>query len=467
MIIELSVEQQALFDYIEDTENHVFVTGRAGTGKSTLLSYLTANTDKTFAVCAPTGVAALNVSGVTIHSLFTFPLGVLGEVDVGRHLSRRTREVLRAIDMLVIDEISMVSSDLMDAIDRALRVARSKRKIPFGGAQIVMFGDPYQLAPVAPHDPQERKYIEDNYQSLWFFDAHVWREAGIERFELSQIFRQSDERFKEILNAIRDGSVTKDMLEELNDAGNRNPENPDVIRLATINEKVNLVNRDRMSLLKTESKLFQATYSDGAEKIFGKALPADTRLELKVGAQVMFIKNDDNTTYKDSSGQRLRRWVNGTIGHVIDLPKSGLVIVEVDGEEIEVGPSTWEKIRYEVEEDFDEDSGKVREVLVPVTLAEFKQIPLRLAWAVTIHKSQGQTYDEVQIDMGSGAFSPGQTYVALSRVRSLDGLYLNRPISMKDVMVDQDVVRFMSGRPATAHLVQEPLATSSEHLPPF
>lgn len=369
--------------------------------------------------------------------------------------------------MLVIDEISMVSADMMDAIDRAMRIARGKKKLPFGGAQIVMFGDPYQLAPVAPHDPQERKYLEDNYQSLWFFDAQVWREAGIERFELSQIFRQSDERFKEILNALRDGTISQDMLDELNAAGNRPSENEDVIRLATVNEKVNQVNRTRMSLITAKPKLFQAVYSEGAEKAFGKALPAETHLELKVGAQVMFIKNDDSNTFKDSSGQRLRRWVNGTIGRVIDLPASGAVIVEVDGEEIEVGPSTWEKIRYEIEEDFDEETGKVREVLVPITLAEFKQIPLRLAWAVTIHKSQGQTYDEVQIDMGSGAFSPGQTYVALSRVRSLEGLYLTRPISMRDVMVDPDVVRFMSGKPATAHLDLEPLATSSEHLPPF
>ena len=156
--------------------------------------------------------------------------------------------------------------------------------------------------------------------------------------------------------------------------------------------------------------------------------------------------------------------MNGTIGHVVDLPKSGLVVVDVDGEEIEVGPSVWEKVRYEVEEDFDEASGKTREVLVPITLAEFKQIPLRLAWAVTIHKSQGQTYDEVQRDMGRGAFSPGQTYVALSRVRSLEGLYLTRPINMRDVMVDSDVVRFMSGAKLPD---QERAATSSEHLPPF
>jgi len=302
---------------------------------------------------------------------------------------------------------------------------------------------------------------------MWFFDAHVWREAELERFELSEIFRQSDERFKEILNSIRDGSVTGEMLEELNQAGNRQPPHSDVIRLATINETVNAVNRQRMNLITTKPKTFLASYSEGAEKIFGRALPAETQLELKVGAQVMFIKNDDTSMTKGSDGARVRRWVNGTIGHVIDLPASGLVVVEVDGEEIEVGPSTWEKVRYEVEEEFDEASGRVKETLVPITLAEFKQVPLRLAWAVTIHKSQGQTYDEVQIDMGRGAFSPGQTYVALSRVRSLEGMYLNRPITMRDVMVDKDVIRFMSGAIPAPDLDQEPLATNSEHLPPF
>jgi hypothetical protein len=462
LIIELSDEQRSLFEYIENTDAHVFVTGRAGTGKSTLLSHLTANTEKSFAVCAPTGVAALNVGGVTIHSLFTFPLGLLGEVDIGKHLSRRTRDVLKALDMLVIDEVSMVSADLMDAMDRAMRIARGRRNLPFGGAQVVMFGDPYQLAPVPPRDPQERAYMAENYQSGWFFDAHVWRDAGLERFELSEIFRQADSNFKEILNAIRDGSVTQDMLDVMNKAGNRFPPHSDVIKLATINETVNSVNHQRMALIESEPKLFRATYSEGAANAFGRVLPAETDLYLKVGAQVMFIKNDDSGS-KNSAGVTTRRWVNGTIGRVTALPKSGLVVVDVEGEVLEVGPSTWEKVRYEVEEDFDEATGKVKEVLVPITLAEFKQIPLRLAWAVTVHKSQGQTYDEVQIDMGRGAFSPGQTYVALSRVRALEGLYLTRAITLRDVMVDADVVRFMSG----ATISPELSTTSSEHLPPF
>jgi ATP-dependent exoDNAse (exonuclease V) alpha subunit len=438
--VRLSIEQQNLFDYIEQSENNIFVTGRAGTGKSTLLSYLVDNTQKNVAVCAPTGVAALNVGGVTIHSLFGFPFGILGEHDIARHLNRRTREVLAALDVLVIDEVSMVNADLMDAISKSMGIARGRRKIPFGGAQIVMFGDPYQLSPV-PGNNEERAYMAENYQSPWFFDAHVWREDSLERFELGEIFRQSDEEFKQILNAIRVGEVKQEMLDRLNQAGNRFPPHDDVIRLATINASVDSTNRERMSRLTTKPKTFEAIFNASDESAFGKTLPADPMLELKVGAQVMFIKNDDG---KRTGEGTLKRWVNGTIGHVVDMPSSGGVVVEVDGERLDVGRSTWEKVRYEIEEEFDEETGKVKEVLVTIPLAEYQQIPLRPAWSVTIHKSQGQTYDEVVIDLGRGAFSPGQTYVALSRVRSLEGLYLTRAIKMSDVMVDKDVVRFMS-----------------------
>jgi ATP-dependent DNA helicase PIF1 len=446
--VVLSEEQQRLFEYIESTENNVFVTGRAGTGKSTLLTHLIENTEKKVAVCAPTGVAALNVGGATIHSLFGFPIGILGTQEIRRHLSRRTREVLAAIDMLVIDEVSMVNADLMDGIDTALGIAKGRTKLPFGGTQVVMFGDPYQLAPV-PGDNEVRAYMAENYQSNWFFDAHVWRNDSLERYELTEIFRQKDENFKHILNAIRVGQATQEMLDEINSAGNRWPTHDDVIRLATINNQVNSVNQSRLARIDVQSKTFHAIYGDGDQRAFGNTLPAEPVIELKVGAQVMFIKNDDgNKRAKD--GTVLKRWVNGTIGRVVELPSSGGVVVEVEGERLEVGMSTWEKVRYEIDEEFDEATGKVKEVLVAVPVAEFRQIPLRLAWAVTIHKSQGQTYDEVQIDMGSGAFSPGQTYVALSRVRSLEGLFLTRAIRMNDIMVDPNVLRFMSG-------VREPL----------
>lgn len=442
--VELSDEQRKLFEYIESTEAHVFITGRAGTGKSTLLSYFIENTEKSVAVCAPTGVAALNVGGATIHSLFGFPFGVLGNVDLSKHMRRYTREVLSAIDVLVIDEISMVNADIMDAISRAMGIARGKRKVPFGGAQVVMFGDPYQLAPVPPRDPEDQNYMAENYSGNWFFDAHVWRDSLLERYELIEIFRQTDGHFKDILNAIRDGSVTEDMIEELNRLAVRPPSHDEVLRLATVNAAVDRVNLSKLSQITAKSRIYSAVRS-GDSGAFDRVQPADDEIELKVGAQVMFIKNDDSSPLKDSDGGTMRRWVNGTIGTVVNLKSDSHVVVEVDGEQLDVGRSTWEKVRYTVEEYFDEDTNKVKETLVAETVAEFKQIPLRLAWAVTVHKSQGQTYDEVQIDLGSGAFAPGQTYVALSRVRSLAGLFLSRPLRMSDVKIDPRVLEFMNG----------------------
>jgi ATP-dependent exoDNAse (exonuclease V) alpha subunit len=216
-----------------------------------------------------------------------------------------------------------------------------------------------------------------------------------------------------------------------------------VIRLATVNSAVDRVNKHRMEQIAQAPTEFHAVFSDEDIKHFGKNLPAEPILNLKVGAQVMFIKNDE--AKRNSAGGVERRWVNGTIGTVVSLPKSGGVVVEVEGEKLEVEPVTWEKVRYELKSEYDETLGRFKDVLEAVPLAEFQQIPLRLAWAVTIHKSQGQTYDEVVIDLGRGAFSAGQTYVALSRVRSLDGLYLTRAITLSDIMVDENVMRFMAG----------------------
>ena len=441
--IQLSAEQQQLFEYIESTEANIFVTGRAGTGKSTLLNYLISQTKKKVVVCAPTGVAALNVGGTTIHSLFGFQPGIMGNQDIRRRMNSRVREVLKAIDVLVIDEVSMVNADLMDAISTALGIAKGRAKQPFGGAQVVMFGDPYQLAPVPGREADEIAHMAENYQSHWFFDAHVWRETELERYELTEIFRQSDEEFKGILNAIREGKCTQEMLDYLNQRGNRFPPHPDVIRLATVNAAVDRVNRHRIEQIPTPVTEFHAAFSEQDAKHFGKNLPAEPVLQLKVGAQVMFIKNDE--AKRTTAGAVVRRWVNGTIGTVVGLPKQGGVVVEVDGEKLEVEPATWEKVRYELKSEFDEATGRFKDVLEAVPLAEFQQIPLRLAWAVTIHKSQGQTYDEVVIDLGGGAFSAGQTYVALSRVRSLEGMYLTRAITMRDIMVDENVMRFMAG----------------------
>ncbi|MFB8386315.1 ATP-dependent RecD-like DNA helicase [Microbacterium sp. NPDC055910] len=448
----LSAEQEALFRLIEDTNEHVFVTGRAGTGKSTLLQHLAWSTSKQIAVCAPTGVAALNVEGQTIHSLFRLPIGLIGSSDEKQ--TDATRKILNAIETLVIDEISMVNADLMDAIDRSLRLARGRRHEPFGGVQIVMFGDPYQLAPVPPRG-DELRYVRDHYRSFWFFDAHVWAGASTgsatgEGFdglidlgrhgaelhirELVDIHRQSDDGFKAMLNAVRHGVVTADIAQALNDTGARRPpdpsdDEPPIITLATRNDIVNNINRRHLAELRGREQTAQADVSGD----FGRGeagYPADPELKLKVGAQVMFLRNDRGA-FPDPP-----RWVNGTIGRVTRIA-GGTVRVDVDGDEVEVEPAVWEKYRYAY------DPGS--KALTREIVAEFTQFPLRLAWAVTIHKSQGKTYDRAIVDLGSGAFAPGQTYVALSRLTSLEGLYLTRPLRPSDIRVDPDVRRFIAG----------------------
>jgi len=463
----LSPEQEELFRLIEDTREHVFVTGRAGTGKSTLLQHLAWNTHKQIAVCAPTGVAALNVECQTIHSLFRLPIGLIADSELEQ--SEPARKIMNAIDTLVIDEISMVNADLMDAIDRSLRQARRRRAEPFGGVQIVMFGDPYQLSPVPPRG-DELRYINDHYRSFWFFDAQVWagpstgsgtgggggsggggggfiRSDGLLDLgrvgaplhikELREIHRQSDDGFKAMLNAVRHGIVTADIAEKLNAAGARPvPEavegEPPIITLATRNDIVNRINQRHLDALPGPVQRARADVSGDFGR--GENYPADAELQLKVGAQVMFLRNDLGARGPASGGGP--RWVNGSIGTVTRIA-GGTVRVEIDGEEHDVEPAVWERFRYA----YDPGSRKLTRDIV----AEFTQFPLRLAWAVTIHKSQGKTYDRAIVDLGSGAFAPGQTYVALSRLTSLDGLYLTRPLRPSDILVDPDVRRFMAG----------------------
>lgn len=445
----LSAEQEELFRLIEDTREHVFVTGRAGTGKSTLLQHLAWNTDKQIAVCAPTGVAALNVEGQTIHSLFRLPIGLIADSELDQ--SEPARRIMNAIDTLVIDEVSMVNADLMDAIDRSLRQARRRRSEPFGGVQVVMFGDPYQLSPVPPRG-DELRYIQDHYRSFWFFDAQVWAgpraDSGAIRSdglldlgrvgaplhikELREIHRQSDPAFKAMLNAVRYGVVTADIAEVLNTTGARPvPEpvdgEPPVITLATRNDIVNRINQRHLDALPGPVQTARADINGDFGR--GEAYPADVELQLKVGAQVMFLRNDIGGKGEGP------RWVNGSIGTVTRIA-GGSVRVELEGREHDVEPVVWERFRYA----YDPGSRKLTRDIV----AEFTQFPLRLAWAVTIHKSQGKTYDRAIIDLGSGAFAPGQTYVALSRLTSLDGLYLSRPLRPSDILVDPDVRRFMA-----------------------
>jgi len=414
--ITLSAEQQALFDAIETTREHIFVTGRAGTGKSTLLNHLSWNTSKQIVICAPTGVAALNVGGQTIHSLFRLPIGVIADRKIEQNAD--VRKLLNTIETLVIDEVSMVNADLLDAIDRALRQARQRPLEAFGGVQVVLFGDPYQLAPV-PGDADERAYFADQYRSMWFFDAKVWDEADLRIFELNTIHRQHEEEFKAMLNAVRHGSVTAEIAGRLNETGARPAPASGAITLATRNDTVNAINARALAGLPGRVLTAKAEITG---EFGGRAFPADDALQLKVGARVMFLRNDAD-----------QRWVNGSVGTVTAI--SSTVFVEVDGEEHQVQPAIWEKFKYSY-------SPATKELKRDI-VAEFQQFPLRLAWAVTIHKSQGKTYDRAIVDLGQRSFAPGQTYVALSRITALEGLFLTRPLRPSDIIVDQDVRRFM------------------------
>ena len=415
---DLAPEQRAVFEAIETTREHIFVTGRAGTGKSTLLEYLAWNTSKQLVICAPTGVAALNVGGQTIHSLFRLPIGVIADHEIEQ--SAELKKLLNAIETLVVDEVSMVNADLLDAMDRSLRQARQRPNEAFGGVQLVLFGDPFQLAPV-PGDGDERAYFADRYRSIWFFDARVWDETDLTIYELGTIHRQHELEFKQLLNAVRHGQVTAEMAGRLNSVGARPSPDDGTITLATTNATVTRINQGALGRL--PGRILSAV-ADVTGDFGGRAYPADEKLELKVGAQVMFLRND-------AGGEG--RWVNGTIGEVVRI--SDNVTVEIDGERHEVAPATWERYKYSY--------SPVTKQLTRDVVAEFTQFPLRLAWAVTIHKSQGKSYDRAIVDLGQRSFAPGQTYVALSRITALDGLYLSRPLRPSDIIVDDNVRRFM------------------------
>ncbi len=414
--ITLSREQELVFEKLESTENNYFITGKAGTGKSLLLEYFKLKSKKKLIVVAPTGVAAINVGGQTIHSLFRIAPGFVDLHNL--ELDDKVAQLLKNIDTLVIDEISMVRADLMDAIDYLLKKAR-KSKLPFGGVQMVLFGDLYQLPPIVD-DPELYRYFADNHGGFYFFNANVWNEADLEIIELSHIFRQKDDDFKDILNSVRNGLSEETLMVELNKRANVYIPADGSITLATTNKSVNEINEKKLAELPGVVRKFRATIWGNFEK---SSFPTEEVLKLKKGAQVMMLRND-----------REKRWVNGTLG-VIHSLSDNEVKIDIDGKIYSVSPETWNKISYY----YNRDKGRVEEDVV----SSFTQLPLRLAWAITIHKSQGQTYDSVIIDMGRGAFSHGQTYVALSRCTTLEGLYLKRALTRRDIIVDNSVITFM------------------------
>jgi len=427
--VEINPEFQRALDLLEKSACSVFITGKAGTGKSTLLEYFRGTSRKNVVVLAPTGVAALNVRGQTIHSFFKFKPDITLE-KVKKIVGDRDKNLYQAADVLVIDEISMVRADLLDCVDRFLRLNCAHPRLPFGGKQVAFIGDLYQLPPVIKG--KEREIFRAHYDTGYFFSAHVFEDLALEFVELTKIYRQKDERFIGLLNAIRNSTVSDEMLAALNvrcDPEFQPRPEEFYVHLTTRNDQADRINRDQLERLEGE-----ACHVEGVlEGDFSlKNLPTQMVLPLKVDAQVMLLNNDP-----------LGRWVNGSVGRVVEIPAQEkgsvpAVLVELtDGDLVEVEPFTWEIFEYR----YDEKSNRIR----TETLGSFTQFPLRLAWAVTIHKSQGKTFDRIILDLARGTFSPGQVYVALSRCTSLEGIVLRQPIRKKHVFMDWKVVDFLTG----------------------
>lgn len=423
--IEINAEFRRALHILERTRKHLLVTGRAGTGKSTLLRYFLRSTRKKTVVLAPTGVAAVNVGGQTIHSFFGFRPDVTPDTVPRVVLPGDRESVYRKLELIVIDEVSMVRADLLDCVDRFLRLNGPRRNRPFGGVQMAFFGDLYQLPPVVTGP--ERRALGALYETPYFYSAHALQGVDLELVELEKVYRQTDPVFLEILGAIRDGTVTDGHLDVLNRRCVPDFEPaPDelYVQLTTTNQLAQATNRAQLAKLPGRLHPFEGLL----EGEFGHDhAPAPLRLELKVGAQVMLVNNDPEG-----------RWVNGTVGRVAEVlgpSDDPLVVVELeDGTQAEVVPYTWELFSFYVE------GGQLRSRVV----GRYTQLPLMLAWAVTIHKSQGKTFDRVVIDVGRGAFAPGQVYVALSRCRTLEGIVLKRPITRKHVWVDYRIVKFLT-----------------------
>ncbi len=412
-------EYAAALDYIRGGAGHLFVTGRAGTGKSTLLRALRDIIPDEMVVVAPTGLAAVNVGGQTIHSFFGLPPRLIRPDDIRRS---RNGTVMRRLKLLVIDEISMVRSDLMWAIDQSLRLNRGRAREPFGGLRLVMFGDLHQLPPVV-QEAEVAEHLESSFGGPFFFSLGSLREgAGTAMIELSHVFRQRDSTLLDVLNLIRDGSADEEALATLNErvhpVRTLSEGDPYVI-LTPTNAAAQRINVAYLDALPGTARRYEAGV---AGEFNPNAHPTDTTLVLKPGAKVILLRNDAD-----------RRWVNGTVARISRCDEKR-VFIDVDGKEYEVEPAAWENRRYA----YDQTEQKIVETIA----GTFRQFPLRLAWALTIHKSQGLTLDKVYIDLGRGTFAHGQAYVALSRCRSMEGLALARPLKPSDILFDEAVTRY-------------------------
>ena len=415
--LDINDEFKSAFDIMENTKECLFITGKAGTGKSTLLRYFKANTGKKVIVLAPTGVAAINVGGQTIHSFFRLPPKIIQKDAIKR---LKDKSLVENLDMVIIDEVSMVRADLMDGIDYALRLNRGKMKTPFGGVQMVFFGDLFQLSPVVENEARE--LLEELYPTPYFFSAKVFDDCHIRSVELSNIYRQKDSSFMELLNRVRNKEYVKEDLDTLNKRFQEDTivsHKDSTVILTTTNSLANTINQDRLSKLPGKEITYEALASGKFEE---SAYPTDTSLKLKKGAQVILIKNDPG-----------KQWVNGTLAKVVALSKDSIV-VDINGRTCDVPIVKWQKIEYS----YNEKEDKIEDEVV----GAFAQYPIKLAWAITIHKSQGQTFEKVIIDLGNGAFTHGKLYVALSRCTRLDGIRLKRPVAHSDIIFDSRIYEF-------------------------
>ena len=425
-------EFQDAWGVIQKTHRSVFLTGKAGTGKSTFLKYIRSNTKKKTVVLAPTGIAAVNVGGQTLHSFFKIPFKPLlpDDPDIAnvsrlRKMLRYTKDkvkLIRELELIIIDEISMVRSDIIDFVDRVLRVYSGNMREPFGGKQLLLVGDIFQLEPVVTHDMRDilRRY----YKNFFFFNARAFDQINLVAIELRKIYRQSDNDFISLLDRVRINRASAADITRLNLRYNPNYQevnsNELAITLATRRDTVDSINDEHMLALKTPEFVYEGlTEGDFPEN----SLPTARLLVLKEGAQVIFIRNDKEG-----------RWCNGTIGKVTHLTNDRVFVALESGDEMEVLPEIWENMQYT----YNEKEKKVEEKV----LGTFTQVPLKPAWALTVHKSQGLTFNHVVLDFAGGAFTGGQTYVALSRCTSLEGITLLKPLSDRDIIVNMAVVDF-------------------------
>ena len=425
-----NAEFQNAWNLIRNTRRSVFLTGKAGTGKSTFLKYICANTSKEHVVLAPTGIAAVNVGGQTLHSFFKIPFKPLlpDDPDFSPRRIRKTLryssqkvKLIRKLDLIIIDEISMVRCDIIDFIDKVLRIYSGNMREPFGGKQLLFVGDIFQLEPVVTRDMKEilRRY----YQQFFFFNARVFNSLGLIPIELKKIYRQNDNAFIAMLDRVRVSHATYGDIQLLNSRFNPNYHELDdgfMITLASRRDTVDSINHDHMQALDTPEFTFEGEVSG----VFpDNDLPTNKELTLKKGAQVIFIRNDKEN-----------RWVNGTIGKISMVDNDGVEVELENGECYDIEPEIWENVQYS----YDEKEKKVIENVAGI----FKQYPIKPAWALTVHKSQGLTFNNIVIDFAGGAFSSGQTYVALSRCTSLEGITLLKPLSQRDIIVNSSIVDF-------------------------